>query len=75
MSVNRGVDKEKVVHIYSFIQVATGRGSPVMDTSILSLFPATTTIAFSEVCPEQSRWILGGSGGRGESLGNLGVDS
>lgn len=46
-----------------------------MDTSSLSLFPATTTTEFSEVCPEQSRWILGGSGGRGESLGNLGVDS
>lgn len=42
-----------------------------MDTSSLSLFPATTTIEFSEVFPEQSRWIFGGSSGREEVLGNL----
>lgn len=52
-----------------FSQVATGRGSPVMDTSSLSLFPATTTIEFSEVFPEQSRWIFGGSSGKKEILG------
>ena len=52
-----------------FSQVATGGGSPVMDTSSLSLFPATTTIAFSEVFPEQSKWIFGGSGGTEEIRG------
>lgn len=54
-----------------FIQVATGGGSPVMATSSLSLFPATTTMEFSEVFPEQSRWIFGGSGGAEETLGTL----
>ena len=47
----------------------------MMDTSSLSLFPATTTTEFSDVFPEKSRWIFGGSGGRGETLGNLGVGS
>lgn len=47
----------------------------MMATSSLSLFPATTVIAFSEVFPEQSRWIFGGSGGKEEILGNLEVGS
>lgn len=37
-------------------------------TSSRSLFPATTTIELSEVFPEQSRWIFGGSTGRKEPL-------
>lgn len=41
----------------------------MMDTSSRSLFPATTIIEFSEVVPEQSRWIFGGSGDTEEALG------
>lgn len=40
-----------------------------MATSSRSLFPATTTIELSEVFPEQSRWIFGGSRGTKEALG------
>lgn len=39
-----------------------------MATSSRSLFPATTTIELSEVFPEQSRWIFGGSRGTKEAL-------
>ena len=46
----------------------------MMATSSRSLFPATTTIELSDVFPEQSRWIFGGSGGRDGIVGNLGVD-
>lgn len=71
---SQGMGLEEARHTSSpFSQVATGRGSPVMDTSSLSLFPATTTIEFSEVFPEQSRWIFGGSSGKKEVLENLGV--
>lgn len=52
-----------------FSQVAVGGGSPVMATSSRSLFPATTTMELSEVFPEQSRWIFGGSRGTKEALG------
>ena len=38
-------------------------------TSSRSLFPATTTMELSEVFPEQSRWIFGGSGGTKQALG------
>lgn len=41
----------------------------MMATSSRSLFPATTTIELSEVFPEQSRWIFGGSRGTKEALG------
>lgn len=39
-----------------------------MATSSRNLFPATTTIELSEVFPEQSKWIFGGSRGTKEAL-------
>lgn len=50
------------VTLSPLLQVTVGAGSPEMGTSRRSLLPATTTMVLSDACPEQSRWILGGSG-------------
>lgn len=51
-----------------FCQITVGAGSPEIGTSRRSLFPATTTMV-SGLRPGQSRWILGGSGGGEDGVG------
>lgn len=46
---------------FPFLQQTVGAGSPVISTSRLSLFPATTVMVLSLPRPLASRWILGGS--------------